>query len=326
MDAQYECRKAEMMPKSVARISSGFTLVELLVVITIIGILIALLLPAVQAAREAARMAQCKNNIKQLALGCLHHEQVQKWLPTDGWGASYLGDPDKGFDKNQPGGWLFNILPYVELQALHHLGAGKPAAQKQALWPQLIGTPSVIMFCPTRRRPAAVPLGSWDRANLGVLPWMTSADLRVTHNDYAINAGDADLGWTPQSYVFNGVSEYMSMVRICDITDGTSVTYLIGEKSLNSDSYYDSEDPADDQCAYIGHDWDISRYTALDMPPMPDTPAYDDYRGFGSAHASIFNMAFCDGSVRSINYSIKPEIHRRLGKRNDGLPIDAKEL
>ena len=65
----------------------GFTLVELLAVITIIGILIALLLPAVQAAREAARQTQCKNNLKQLALGCLQHEQVQGYLPTGGWGS-----------------------------------------------------------------------------------------------------------------------------------------------------------------------------------------------------------------------------------------------
>ena len=104
---------------------SPFTLVELLVVITIIGILIALLLPAVQAAREAARQTQCRNNLKQLALGCLHHEQTQGFfLPTGGWGSGWLGDPDLGFDRPQPGGWLFNILPYIEQQALHDLGRG----------------------------------------------------------------------------------------------------------------------------------------------------------------------------------------------------------
>ena len=305
----------------------AFTLVELLVVITIIGILIALLLPAVQAAREAARMAQCQNNLKQLALGCLHHEEIHKWLPTDGCGgAYYLGDPDKGFDKNQPGGWFYNILPYVELRALHDLGAGQSAAVKKTFWPQLAATPVTFMFCPTRRRPVSVPLGSWDRnQGVGMLYWMTSPDMRVAHNDYAINSGDADLGWTPQVYDFTGVSEYLSMVRMRDITDGTSKTYLIGEKSLNSDSYYDSEDPADDQCPYMGHDWDIARYTALDMPPMQDTPAYDDYRGFGSAHAVGLNMAFCDGSVHMISYSINPEIHRRLGNRKDGLTIDAKK-
>src|SRR5690348_10720611 len=94
----------------------GFTLVELLVVIAIIGILIALLLPAVQAAREAARRVQCTNHLKQLGLGFMVHHDQQKHFPTGGWGYMWVCDADRGLDKRQPGGWGYTVLPFTEQQ------------------------------------------------------------------------------------------------------------------------------------------------------------------------------------------------------------------
>ena len=176
------------------RARPGFTLVELLVVITIIGILIALLLPAVQAAREAARQMQCRNNVKQLALGCLNHESTFKRFPSDGWGFAWTGDADQGSDRCQPAGWIYNILPFIEQPEMHDMGAGHlwndPAKLAANLERLSVALP--VLYCPTRRKAIAYPWSQgWHPANVPTTPVV------VTRSDYAGNGGDT---YTDPSY------------------------------------------------------------------------------------------------------------------------------
>ena len=342
------------------RTERAFTLVELLVVITIIGILIALLLPAVQAAREAARMTQCKNNLRQLALGFMQHEERQKVLPSGGWGYTMVGDPNRGFGKRQPGGFGFAILPFIEQQELFNLGYGAPegsTAQRVAN-DQRIQTPLAIMYCPTRRRVMLYPITS-----NAVAPWSYCDVVSpVARCDYAACCGDTTLPndvWFPSSFTpyasvdsspsvywgqvnkpylapssplgttnydgsFSGISFRGSEIKMSDITDGAAYTYMLGEKYIDVDEYNTGWSWGDDQCAYIGWDQDnhrisLATYQGLKFPPMQDVSGYDDEKIYGSPHNDGFNMAFCDGSVHTMNFSIDPETHRRLGTRAEGL-------
>ncbi len=270
---------------------SGFTLVELLVVITIIGILIALLLPAVQAAREAARRAQCTNNLKQLALGCLGHESATGRFPTSGWGFGWVGDADRGNDWRQPGGWIYNILPFIEQQPLHDMGMGLDATTtptKNAAHLQRTVVPLNVLYCPTRRAAAVYPWKSdgWGLAN-------ADKPSVAAREDYAANGGDvytdpsgptgvpawgasyennaggpttitqienppgqmtsgARQNFAAIAHVSNGVIYCGSLIRAADITDGASNTCLVGEKSLCPDNYYNGADPSDNEAATIG--------------------------------------------------------------------------
>jgi prepilin-type processing-associated H-X9-DG protein len=120
------------------------------------------------------------------------------------------------------------------------------------------------------------------------------------------------------------------------ITDGTTNTYLVGERYINTDSYYDGSDMGAGFSPYVGHGFEPCRWTYCDpndphnpakaYVPRQDQSGLDAIQSFGSAHAGSLNMSFCDGSVRSIGYSIDAQIHCWLGDRRDGQPVDAGQF
>ncbi|MGD0384183.1 MAG: DUF1559 domain-containing protein [Thermoguttaceae bacterium] len=338
-------------PAGVFRPKRAFTLVELLVVIAIIGILIALLLPAIQAAREAARRLECRNHLKQLAMGCISHENVQKFYPTGGWDWHWNADPNCGYNHRQPGNWMFNILPWIEQKGLHDAAIGVTGTAKMHIL--TLGTQTVLpeFYCPTRR-----PVILYPEVTGRTLPSNMNAFTVSSRTDYAANAGTlnanpnpsvpppssdaatvntATFSWpdvnnpvydsshkpTNANYM-NGICFYTSTVKIKDIHDGTAHTYLIGEKYMCPDHYMDGIGYDDDSPIFGGYDWDFYRWGV--NPPVRDQRGYFPYYDiFGSAHPSTFNMAFCDGTVRSISYDISQLTHQYLCDRDDGHATDA---
>jgi prepilin-type N-terminal cleavage/methylation domain-containing protein/prepilin-type processing-associated H-X9-DG protein len=321
--------------------SRAFTLVELLVVIAIIGILIALLLPAIQAAREAARRMECQNHLKQLATACLVHESAHGYLPTGGWSYQYVGDPDRGFGKRQPGGWVYGTLPFLEQESVHELGKGQTASAKMPILVQQMRTPMPMQNCPSRRSSQGYTYGNTHpmiNVNTPVI-----SDL-VARTDYAGNGGDTrgadprpssytegdkDSFW-PDTSSLNGLFFPRSIVTLADVTDGTAHTFLVGEKYLMPDNYVNGLDAGDNQSMYQGYDVDTVRFTGTDsstgLRPRQDTAGLVYYEAFGSVHPSVCNFAMVDGSARVVAYGIDLRTYRRMGNRMDGEVIDAGKL
>ena len=117
-----------------------------------------------------------------------------------------------------------------------------------------------------------------------------------------------------------------SQVTMADVRDGTTNTYLFGEKYLDPDHYTDGYGAGDNESMYMGDNGDIVRCYNASYPPRQDRQGWNDYHPFGSAHSGGFNVVLCDGSVRSISYSIDPAIHRYLHNRKDREPIDASKF
>ena len=324
----------------------GMTLVELLVVVAIVALLVALLLPAVQSAREAGRRTACSINLRQLAFACLGHERAHGFLPTGGWGGAWTGDPDRGYGVRQPGGWAFNILPFIEQAALRDLGSGLADAEAKADAALVrLQTPVPTFTCPTRRGPTTWPFDAGKNTRpLNVATVPTDAVRRpaaVARGDYAANMGSgtfptnryrsggspsktaegdamtddqwqAAYGPPPDGLVFR-----RSRVRLKDVSDGVSGTYLLGEKYVNPAGMAAGTSDDDDQCLFSGHDRDVLR-VGLDSPQQ-DRRGFDPPSiAFGSSHPGGCGMALADGSVQAVDYAIDPLVHRARASRNDG--------
>jgi prepilin-type processing-associated H-X9-DG protein len=323
------------------------TLIELLVAIAIIGALVAILLPGIQAARESARRVHCADNLRNIVLGLLSFHSVHNAFPAGGWGHQWVGVPDRGAGRGQPGGWAYCTLPFVEQRELHDLGLGASGAAAVPLYSLRLKTPLSLFVCPSRRAFAAWPIASQYAYMRNPRPY---GDVEaVARGDYAINAGtshvinlggpaDLEQGdglvyWAnaPNPVKFSGISHLRIGIGIRAIVDGTSHTYLVGEKHVSVDSYANGTSPGDNESLYSGYCTDLHRFAGvsenLKLGLLPFAEPLNDHAvaesnipahvRFGSAHPTGVNMSFCDGSVNFVSYGASPEVHFRAGHRGD---------
>lgn len=343
------------------RSRGGFTLVELLVVIAIIGILVALLLPAVQAAREAARRMSCGNNLKQLALASLNYEDTYHTLPwnNDLGNARAPGNPTSRWNQLS---WIVTVLPFIEQQPLRDQIYSNPAWYNQTV--NLDRMPAAIkeavvpaLICPSNTQENV-------RRNGQRSGYRHGGGNNAAGTDYSGNLGHIWGGWkdcgavpdfnneAPANFTnmfrrganpgtpwvngeslseqsnINGVFRYHGSVKLAEILDGTSNTVMVFEdmhwRGGNSTTTPHDKGETDD-CAWISG---FGAINSIRNPINNKNPARlqgaGDRRchGWSSNHPGGAQAALCDGSVRFVSETVNNVTRYGMGVRNDGVPIE----
>jgi prepilin-type N-terminal cleavage/methylation domain-containing protein/prepilin-type processing-associated H-X9-DG protein len=305
----------------------GFTLIELLVVIAIIAVLISLLLPAVQSAREAARRAQCVNNLSQIGLALNNYESAHYAFPP---GVINTTGPIDNIAKGLHYNWITQLLPYFEQKsAQRHFNFNVGLYEPHNI--TVRGVMISTLNCPSDG-------GSWRGG-------MASANSKIATSSYAANYHDTE---APIDKTNNGVFYLNSATRLEDIQDGSSYTIFVGEHKAASDLGWASGTSA--TLRNTGHavnsssgfppvfgvDGSLSEDPksagAMDpdneaepvAPKKNETPEQARQRiqricgGYSSFHPGGANFCFGDGSVRFLKNSMSTIVFNRLGNRADG--------
>jgi prepilin-type N-terminal cleavage/methylation domain-containing protein/prepilin-type processing-associated H-X9-DG protein len=317
--------KAQRQKMVIRHQKNAFTLVELLVVITIIGILIALLLPAVQAAREAARRMQCQNNLKQIGLGLLNYESTYGTFPPGGMG------PRTTF----PSSWWVRILSYAEQNNIYdrykYSTGGWTGDGGNPNHDLVKNTPFGFMFCPSSPLPqfvctTATPFHAESHIASATYAGISGATNHPTTKPYTCCSvsGEVSRG---------GALIPDQCVGIGQITDGTSSTIIVGEQSdwlspgIDRRSDCEHGFPMGASLTYSGTVKRIFNLTSVryGINMKSESDGIGDNCGpntpIQSAHAGGAHTLFADGSVQFLSASLDRGVLFNLANRDDGNPI-----